>query len=525
MLRSQSWLIILAALIGGGVALFFSLRQEDEYTATSSISFENENSGLTIIGNGSAVNQTPPEQTPQARTQTIEDPATVRDVRRSLRADFPISRLQGAIATSLDEESFLVDVTATWGSAGFAAKLANAFAEQASKRINRDARSEFRLSREGVDQQIEALGSSLADQTERAALVNVRTRLDFLSENATPATVVQTAQPADSPISPTPERNTTLGLILGLVAGIVAAFTRDSLDRRLRNSREIQEAVPYPIVGHLRNDAMGKVIRPGPTKDKGVQENLEAVRIIRQNLQFLDVDTKLRVVLVTSALPEEGKSTVAASLACASAAFGKSTLLIECDLRRPALANRLGLDDAPGLTDHLSQTAGAQGVFQAVDLGPSFAGPAINGTAESKGSAARRLDCITAGTMTPQPAELLQSKRFRKFLEGTSANYETVILDTSPLLPVADTLELLPLVDCVLLCVRAGQTTSDQVQAARTAIEHFPKRPTGVVVTGLKKRDSSSYGYYSYGNAYRSIGPVTSFEPAGAAGTREKSNA
>jgi Mrp family chromosome partitioning ATPase len=506
-LRAQSWLIVLLTLVGGGVATFFSLREESEYTATSKISFETETTNLSIIGTSSGATQTPPAQTPQARTQTIEQPATVRAVRRRLHANVSVVQLQNAIATTLNEDSFLVDVTATWRSPEFAARLANAFTKEAARRINGATRREFRSIRADIEDQIDALGSSPEDQAERVALVNVRARLDFLVETSTPATVVQTAQPASAPISPKPARNTVFGLLLGFTVGILAAFLRDSLDRRLRSAQEIQDTLPYPIVGHIRNEVMGKVVRPDPSAKKPMQENLEAIRIVRQNLEFLDVDSRLRVVLVTSALPEEGKSTVAASLACVNAAFGQSTLLIECDLRRPSLAKRLGLNETPGLTDHLLKAEGVKGVFQSVEVASALPSPSPNGAGNPTLAGPGRLDCITAGTLTPQPAELLKSKRFKTFLDGASANYDMVILDTSPLLPVADTLALLPLADRVLLCVRANQSTSDQVRAARTALEHFPKRPTGVVVTGLKRRDAASYGYYSYGKPDRATAP------------------
>jgi Mrp family chromosome partitioning ATPase len=111
--------------------------------------------------------------------------------------------------------------------------------------------------------------------------------------------------------------------------------------------------------------------------------------------------------------------------------------------------------------------------------------------------------CITGGTSSPRPAELLGSDRFREFLDQVSEVYDNVIIDTSPLLPVADTLEMLPMADSLVLCIRSNQTTREQARAARSALEHFQDRPIGLVITGLRKRDEPEYAYYSYGDTYQ----------------------
>jgi Mrp family chromosome partitioning ATPase len=283
----------------------------------------------------------------------------------------------------------------------------------------------------------------------------------------------------------------------------VVAFVRDTLDRRLRGARDVHDELGYPILGHVREEGMGKSLRSGNGYSPDLQAELEGFRIIRQNLQFLSSgDTPRRRTLVTSPLPAEGKSTVAAALAIASAASGRTTLLVEADLRRPALAKRLGINAAPGLTDYLVGQAEPREILQVCP--PVAASPVAgaNGAGDDTlppPAPVKPLVCITAGTLSPQPAELLGSDRLHAFLDQVSEAYESVVIDTSPLLPVADTLELLPHVDNVLLCVRSGQTTRDQARAARSALEHFPDRPTGLVITGLRKRDEPEYSYYSYG--------------------------
>jgi Mrp family chromosome partitioning ATPase len=274
------------------------------------------------------------------------------------------------------------------------------------------------------------------------------------------------------------------------------AFVRDSLDVRLRGSREIQAEVKLPLVGHVGNDAMGRAAVSTNGHGKLSAADLEGFRILRKNLEFLDIDSPLRTMAVTSALPEEGKSTVAAALAWAYAQNGKSTLLVECDLRRPALAERLGLNQAPGLSDYLTEQAGPQEVLQSVPTA-SAPGDSKNGNGEAPLHTAAELVVITAGTPVPRPSDVLASQRFRDFLAQVRDAYDVVVLDTSPLLSVSDTLELLPQVDGTVLCVRAGQTRREEAKAAKAALDHLPDRPTGLVVTGIKEGEEADYGYYS----------------------------
>jgi Mrp family chromosome partitioning ATPase len=270
---------------------------------------------------------------------------------------------------------------------------------------------------------------------------------------------------------------------------------------------QIQEELKLPLMGRVREEAMG---RAGPVANgRGAMEeaDLESFRILRTNLGYLNVDKPLRSIAVTSPLADEGKSTVAISLAFANAWAGKRTLLVECDLRRPVLAERLKLQRAPGLTEFVAGTASPKEVLQPVALDP----PSTNGHRRKRGgkkqeakaestpaeaAEASLLVCITAGSPPPRPAELLASQRFSEFIAEVANVYDVVILDTAPMLQVADTLELLPKVDGVVVCVRAARTTRDQARAARSALDHLPERPAGLVVTGVRPGDETEYGYY-----------------------------
>jgi Mrp family chromosome partitioning ATPase len=161
----------------------------------------------------------------------------------------------------------------------------------------------------------------------------------------------------------------------------------------------------------------------------------------------------------------------------------------------------LGLADSPGLTDYLTGNADPRDILQQVagiraisDSGDRIVNKSAKEVREG------RLVCITAGTSAPQPAELLASERFREFLATVSETYDSVILDSAPLLTVADTLEIVPHVSGVLVCIRLRHTTRDQVRASQAALDRLPVRSVGVVLSGVQDAGEGYYGYYgNYG--------------------------
>jgi capsular exopolysaccharide synthesis family protein len=325
---------------------------------------------------------------------------------------------------------------------------------------------------------LQALGVFAASQPPTVSLVR-------------PATGAVLAQPRIG-------RNLGFGFILGAAIGIVLAFSAEAFDRRLRSPDEVVERLSLPLLGHVAGSALGRSFLQANGGDPLAASQFEAFHILRANLDLFDVDDDLGTILVTSALPREGKSTVASSLAAAYQASGRRVLLIETDLRRPSLAKRLGLPRYPGLRDYLAGAAGRDDVVEEVVLPQRV--PV--GPEQVEGDSRPALACIPAGVPAPNSSELLRSKRYRDLLDYAATEYEKVILDAAPLLSVVDTREMLPHVDGILLCVRVAHAKPEQVSAAKTTLDRVPNRPpTGVVVTGLSGRELDLYGYdqYSYG--------------------------
>jgi len=499
-LRGHRTLIAVITLVAAGAALAYSLAKAPTYAARASLNFKDESQDLSLSGVPAPASD--PAKLAAAGAQTVTRPAVIARARKNLGMREPVGELQNAVSASVDPASNLVVVEASWGSAASAARLANAVAREAEHLATLEDRQRYRAAAHRL-QLTSKSNSGPADQLNRQLQRERISRLLSLSAFAQPVQIERLASVPDSPASPKPFRDTILAAMLGLICGCIVAFARDAFDQRLRTAHEISQQVDLPLVGFVRTEALGITMPSQNGHATIADEELEAFRILRSNLEFLHGERLPRLVVVTSPMAEEGKSTVAAWLACASAFAGKTTLLLDSDLRRPVLAERLGAAAAPGLTDYLTGQANLQDTLQVIEL--ELERPLVassNGQPGDPGPAGEaQLVFMSSGGRVVQAGEFLGSERFSEFLAQASRYYELIVLDAPPLLPVVDTLELLPQVDTVLLCIRLGQTTRDQASAAMAVLQHFPSRPAGLVVTGAEPGAGGYYGYYSYGRA------------------------
>lgn len=226
-----------------------------------------------------------------------------------------------------------------------------------------------------------------------------------------------------APSSPNTRLNLIIGALVGLALGLVYAFVRHTVDRRVRHPRDIERETGVSVIGTLPLEKSmsdeRQVIDFSLESQHGVSHHtIESMRELRTNLQFIDVDNPPRVIVVTSSVPGDGKSTVSVNLASSLAAAGQWAILIDCDLRRPVIADIFGMSRDVGLTDVLAGRADLQDVAHR----PSRDVP---------------LAVVGAGRIPPNPSELLGSHRMRDFLAEISKS-AIVILDSPPVLPVTD---------------------------------------------------------------------------------------
>lgn len=298
------------------------------------------------------------------------------------------------------------------------------------------------------------------------------------------ATIVDRATLSNSPVSPQPVRNLALGVVLGLLLGLGVALLRDLLDTSVKSTGDLAAATTAPVLGGIPFDSQARQ-RPLVTALDSHAPRVEAFRVLRTNLQFVEVDSTAKVFVITSALPEEGKTSTSVNLAITLAQAGHRTLLVEADLRRPKAAATLGVDSAVGVTTIL--------------LGRVAVEDAIQRHADSE------LDVLASGTIPPNPAELLQSNAMHDLVKQLRADYDMVVIDAPPLLPVTDAALLARQADGALLVARHGKTTRDQLSQAVERLHQVDAEPVGVVLNmtpGRNRGDSSGYGYgYGYGYA------------------------
>lgn len=280
-----------------------------------------------------------------------------------------------------------------------------------------------------------------------------------------------------SQVSPTVLLNLVVAALIGLLLGIGLAVTRELLDRTIRTADHVGELTDSPVLASIGFD---NDIRSAPllTDLGGFAARTEAFRLLRTNLQFIDLDHQPRCLVISSAVPGEGKTMTSTNLAVALAQTGRNTLIIDADLRRPRVATTLGLDPAIGLTTAL---VGKTEIHDAIQVH------------EASG-----LHVLASGAKPPNPTEILQSKITHDLIRRLRSSYDMVIIDAPPLLPVADASVLAKLADGVIIVVRHAKTTKDQVNEAINRLNQVGARLYGVVVNMVAKRAVGSYYYYYY---------------------------
>ncbi|HEX2015485.1 MAG TPA: hypothetical protein VGN69_02240 [Solirubrobacteraceae bacterium] len=496
-LRRRAPVILTCLVLVPAAALVGSLLSPTKYSASASLLFRNPALDQKLFSSG----YLPPSNDPVREAATNRRLVSLATVAQrtavALGGPWTADRVSGEVAIGDDNQSDVISLTATDRDPRVAARVANLFAEQYIA-FRRDAdRAKISDAQRLVVAELAHLSPRDRHGVRGQSLRKSNDQLSTLSALQTGnAERVQPARVPRSPSSPKPLRNALAGLLAGLLLGVLLALLIDRFDRRLRDSAEIEGLLGLPMLAVFQDSDRGLRPRAGAADRPLGDPDREAFRMLRASLDFLDVDAPLTTILVTSAVPEEGKSSIAAGLTEALAATGENVLLLETDLRRPSLARRLGLSSSPGLTDLLAGKVELEGVLQRT--GPNGTPGEQAGDGDSEAAAAS-FCCITAGSRSPRPAEILRSQRMQEVLAGLAERFDHVVLDSSPLLPVVDTIELLPRVDAVVVCARVAHTQRTDLQALRSTLDRIPHGPSGLVVTCVRPRDEAVRGRYAYG--------------------------
>ena len=275
--------------------------------------------------------------------------------------------------------------------------------------------------------------------------------------------IIRPAAPQPTPISPNVPFNLALGIALGLLVGIAAAFVRNARDTRVRSAARLQELTGAPVLSEIASDRDAR-LHPLTLGAPPGSARVESFRKLRTNLQFLEPTRPHRVVVVTSATVGEGKSTTACNLALALADAGSRVLLIDLNLRLPQVDRYLQVEPGAGVANVLSgRIAVKNAVLRWVDGG---------------------LDVLPAGPVPFNPSELLASRATAALLDEVRQRYDYVIIDAPAVLPVTDAAAVAARADGVVLVVRYGRTSEEQVAAAVNGLEAVGAPLLGVALTG-----------------------------------------
>jgi non-specific protein-tyrosine kinase len=434
----ERWKLILAfVVVSTAIAVVVTAITPKQYEATAQV-FVSVNGGNDPLAQAQASVYT------QTQVLSYASIANAPDILHLIQQDLNLpmsdSELRSKITATARTGESIVDITVTDSSASEAAAIANSAARAFSKVIE---------------------------------------QYSTVSGSSTPFVRVIPTDPAvapSSPSSPQPVLNITLGILLGLLFGVAFAVIRDVMDTRIKSVDALSKASGAPTMGMVVDDS-GTSRAPVAARSGGRGWRAENYRQLRANLQFANLDEHPRIIAVTSSVPDEGKSVVAVNLATTLAEAGFTVCLVDADLRRPTASALLGLPSAVGLTSVLLRQVALSDALQ---------------------NAGHNLQVLASGPIPPNPSEVLASAYVRDVVRALLDRVDYVIVDTAPLLPVADGSEVAALADGTLLIARHGVTTEAQVREATANLRRVDAKLIGVVLNRVPERQLRGQGGPGY---------------------------
>jgi non-specific protein-tyrosine kinase len=450
LIRRNLVLILLFVLLGIGAAAGITFTQTPQYQADAQLFVSTPASAIDIsaLAQGSSFTQ----QRVVSYAQIINGPRTLDAVIKKLGLNISEVDLAKKVKATAPLNTVLINVSVTDPNPVLAAKIANAIGAQFSSTVN--------LLEQGA--------TTLSDT------------------NTIKVSVVKYAVAPLTPSSPKKTINLLLGLILGFGVGLGLALVRAIFDTTVKNESDLDET---PLLAAF---AYEKIVKTKPliSQISKWAGRTESFRQLRTSIQYLTPDNPPKVISITSAFAGEGKTNVAVNLALSLVQSGHRTILIEGDLRRPKIFENFGLKSKhAGFSELLAGRI-------SINVETALA-KAIDNIPEHK------LSVIATGHLPPNPAELLDSDNFRSVLALLREQYDYIIIDTPPILLVADAQVMAPFVDGTILVVRAGKTRKNQYLGARQAITSVGGKVLGVVLNQVPNFVvQGDYGY-KYSGDYK----------------------
>lgn len=485
------WIVLLCFVVTTGAAVGFSLAQRKLYTASASLLFGDPGFDQMIFGTSFFTPTQDPTQQAATNIDLASLPTVAGRTSRALHGELSPGQVASEVTVSAAGASAIANINVTDPNPGRAARVANTYAAQYILFRQEADRAKIAGAQVQIQDQLAHLTPPEGNGSVGQSLQNRANQLRILSSLQTGnAELAQPAGAPGSPSSPKTKRNGALGAVLGLLFGLGLIFLLERLDRRLRDQSALEDAYGVPVIGAVPESAAYGAI---PLQQLPPVE-AEAFALLRARLRYFNVDREVRSMLITSAASGEGKSTVALNLALAEASAGSSTvILVEADLRRPTLARRLGIPSGPGLAEILSHNVSLEQATQSVPA-PGRSNGAGPGTP---------ITVITAGSIPPNPAELIESRAMTDLLTTLSERFDHIIIDSPPTSAVSDAIPLVRQVSGVVVVSRIGETTRDAARHLREQLTKLNAPALGVVANAVPTRGRGYYGYaYRHDSAY-----------------------
>ncbi|TDT18493.1 non-specific protein-tyrosine kinase [Ilumatobacter fluminis] len=513
--RRRSWVVLLSVAIASGMASVLSIAQTPVYEAEAQLLVQTRSSD-SLFGSGLDLRSGDAGRAVQTEIQVLEG----ERVQARLMSTLDLVERPPSVSATVVGSTDVISAKVRGATPDVAASLANqyvqAYIDERREQSVEDllagtAQVQFKISE--LQTQIDALAD---DDPQRTTLLAQQATfgqtLNQLQVDAAlktgGASVVKSATVPRDPVVPTPLRTAVVAGIVGLLLGLAAAFAIDYFDDSVRTEEDLESVAGRPVLAVVPIDPPidHRPVSLSAPSDFAV----EIYRGLRTNIQFLGLDRPTRVIQVTSSLPGEGKTTTATNLAVVLAQTGRTVLIVDADLRRPRVHEVFSVPQSPGVIDLL--------VGEPVDL--VAAGLDLEDGVE--------LSVAASGTVPGNPGELLSSGRTRDLLRELADRYDYVIVDSAPVLPVADSLALAGSVDAVLFVTQAKRATKRSVAEALERLDRVQAPIVGMVLNQATAADRvGTYGYgYGYGDGEsgpRKARAAASSEPAPAADNRPPS--
>jgi Mrp family chromosome partitioning ATPase/capsular polysaccharide biosynthesis protein len=513
-LWTYKWFVLFAVVFATAGTYVYYDREPESYSASTKLYLAQEGDAALGLGAGFSDARTVANQ-----AQLLQSRAVALDVKELIGFPGSPESLSGAVTASAAEETDFIVITATAGSSSAAQAIANGFARAFVELRSETRRSQIRKSLTALQEQRDQIPRDQANAAARAE-ISTRIRALRLVDSTAPGNAQQ-VDPATGGVltSTSPKRYALFAFVLALLSASGLAYMRTRFDGRISTEAAAADAYGRPVLGTVPHDNGISYFEDGaPAVSPAARE---AFRGLRVNLRLASLSKPIKILLVTSANPGEGKSTLVRNLALTLHEAGQRVAIVDADLRKPSLAPMFGVTPIAGLTDVLTGDTALEAAV--LNVTAKSLPPAMSlATASDDGvapSSERAVTLLSAGHVPANPPAVLESLEVREVLRRLGETHDYVLVDTPPLLSVSDAIPLLDAADAVIVPARIGSTTRRTAERATEILRRVPQANfIGVVANDVEVGIDTYYGESDYGGRAGTVpAPATAAESTSAA--------